>query len=223
VQWFISDFGDTQLNSLYSEYGSKVLPLSPDVDGFLYEAKFYDFDFVLPPCNDLQSPLQIKSFDVLKFNVFPDQNNLEGVESAVIGIIDNEGNIIDSNIGEAVYPDCYFNNSVTVSFDATDILASIISNSDDTIFSFLFCSVSDSTITIPFSEYSTAANFTEYAQALVDYINTVDGYTASFGSVGTVFTFTILLADELIINKVDYSAGTFFFEGTQSGKCNPTQ
>jgi hypothetical protein len=100
VQWFISDFGDTQLNSLYSEYGSKVLPLSPDVDGFLYEAKFYDLDFVLPP-NDLpESYLQIKSFDVLKFNVFPDQNNLEGVESAVIGIIDNEGNIIDSNIGE---------------------------------------------------------------------------------------------------------------------------
>jgi hypothetical protein len=106
VQWFISEIGDTGLASLYSEYGSKILPLSPDVDGFLYETKFYDFDFVLPPCNDLQSPLQIKSFDVLKFNVFPDQNNLEGVESAVIGIVDCEGNVVNENIGEAVLLDC---------------------------------------------------------------------------------------------------------------------
>jgi hypothetical protein len=133
VQWFISEIGDTQLSSLYSEYGSKILPLSPDLDGFLYEAKFYDLDFVLPPCNDLQSPLQIKSFDVLKFNVFPDQNNLEGVYSCTIGLMDDDGNVVDANVGEAVKP-FVFTFDLPFEFDPNCIVFRIALFEDEILF-----------------------------------------------------------------------------------------
>jgi len=105
AQWFISDLGDTGIAGFYTLYPTKTLPLEADIDGFLFQAKFYDFDYLVFPDTNIQTTaMPIHSFDVLKFNIIPEEANMIGVDSCTIGLMDSDGNVVDANVGEAFKP-----------------------------------------------------------------------------------------------------------------------
>ena len=218
AQWFISSKGDTGLASLYSEYGNVDLPLPLDVDGFSFQSVFYDLDFaVFPDVNLVKSDMPLHSFDTIRFNVVPSEVNLMGKNSALIGMMDCDGNTTEG-VGEINWPDCKINVEYQVTIPAVSLAAFIsdvnanntntviTTNSGDTLFTLVFV-----------SDYADA---TAYADALIAFINTQDGYSASYvlGS-SLAFTITIdVLTEE--ITRMDLSSYTYEFEGTTvSGAC----
>ena len=183
AQWFISSKGDTNLTSLYSEYGNVDLPLPLDVDGFSFQSVFYDLDFaVFPDPNLVKSDMPLHSFDTIRFNVIPSEVNLTGKNSALIGMMDCDGDTTEG-VGEIEYPACLQDTNFTLTIGAssfTPMLSSIISNSADSKIEGL-----DSfgnqvfLITVPFADTDTG-NITDYASSIINYINALGPYTASF-------------------------------------------
>ena len=222
AQWFISDYGDTGLTGLYTEYPTKTLPLIADVDGFLFQSKFYDFDYLEFPDNNIQTTaMPIHSFDVLKFNIIPEQANLDRVDSVTIGLMDSDGNVIDENVGEAVLPDCALINTVSVGFDATDMLADIIGESADVTIVFHQCN-SEITITVPFGSLVTS-NINTFSQSVIDYVETQGDYTGSYSVDGVILTFTFEFGLSLDLRSMDFSALTYGGEGANNNRCSATQ
>ena len=103
-QWFISDKGDTGLTDLYGLYAA-TLPLAFDVNGFTFQDVFWDLDFVNFDAENLEPfSLPSKPFDQYRINLLPEYNNLEGVSSGYIGLVDADGNVVDEVVGTFAYP-----------------------------------------------------------------------------------------------------------------------
>lgn len=185
AQWFISDFGDTGIAGFYTLYPTKTLPLEADIDGFLFQAKFYDFDYlVFPDVNVQTTAMPIHSFDVIKFNIIPEEANLVGVDSCTIGLMDEDGNEINANVGEATLPECFTDPFlILVDFD--------LLNTEEVGFIGLDCSdVETFRKIIPIGDID-FTNATTFAQSVSDYVNLDNEIIVSFSVVGSNITFSI--------------------------------
>lgn len=103
-QWFISDKGDTGLTDLYGLYAA-TLPIAFDANGFTFQDVFWDLDFVNFDAENLEPfSLPSKPFDQYRINLLPEYNNLQGVSSGYIGLVDADGNVVDEVVGTFAYP-----------------------------------------------------------------------------------------------------------------------
>jgi hypothetical protein len=223
AQWFISDLGDTGIAGFYTLYPTKTLPLEADIDGFLFQAKFYDFDYLVFPDTNIQTTaMPIHSFDVLKFNIIPEEANMIGVDSCTIGLMDEEGNVVDANVGEAVYPGCL---TVPIDIPLTESeVLNLLDSPDDVLLLLYDCdAVLLETITIPFAELDQSTP-TTYAQSIADYVNALGDlivyFTVTSGAIDFDFTF-VSLSNQT--KTITFSVGVFNVSGTNDRCANATQ
>jgi len=221
AQWFISSKGDTGLASLYSEYGNVDLPLPLDVDGFSFQSVFYDLDFaVFPDVNLVKSDMPLHSFDTIRFNVVPSEVNLTGKNSALIGMMDCDGNTTEG-VGEINWPDCALIDTTTVSFNATDMLADIIADEPDVTIVFFTCD-SEIIIIVPFAELDTSTINT-FSQSVIDYVATQGDYAGTYAVDGVILSFEFTFDPIARIKQMSFDVLTYGATGPQNEICNATQ
>ena len=120
----------------------------------------------------------VKSGDLLKFNIVPELANLAEITSCEIGIFDCEGNFIQK-VGSAQVPGLSKELTVPSSFFSS--VLSAISLGQDLNINADDCSGSalGSVIFIDHGDLSNA-NINDFAQSVVDGINAISGYSATF-------------------------------------------
>jgi hypothetical protein len=198
-QRFVTDEGPDSSDWLNEYSLATDLPYNPIGGVLLYFLKWYDFEWcVFDECEERGETYQppIQSGDNLQFNVFPDSANLEGIESAKIGILDADGNFVQQ-IGTVVLPECLSNRTFNLVIEASQfagMLATISGSSADSKF---YGNDGDGAgvflLTVPFADTDTG-NINDYAQSIIDYINGLGDYTASF-VIDTDLTFSIEIND----------------------------
>jgi hypothetical protein len=203
------------------------LPYEP-TDAQLYISNWYDMDLIQfdNGCEpeDLDTfQMPIKTGDTYQFNIIPEQANLTGLTSCQIGLFDENLNFV-SEIGLVKLPDCGLINTVSVTFNTADMIASIFGTESDVLFTFHTC---DSTIeiTVPFAEIDFAST-PDFWSSIFDYVATQGDYIGSYVieegvNVPTTVTFTTGLS--LGIQSVDFTALIYGGTGESNGRCYPNQ
>jgi hypothetical protein len=113
-----SNTADNQFFSFYSI--STPLPYEPYGGSLLYLDDWYNFeqvqfDNVCEPEESDVFLMPIKTGDLLKFNLIPEQGNFTGKDTVSIGIVDSEG-VFQTTIGDATFPSCKINFTFEVYF-----------------------------------------------------------------------------------------------------------
>jgi hypothetical protein len=208
-------------NNFFANYNiSDDLPYAP-LSGQLFPDDWYSleqiqFDNGCEPDDSDTFQMPIKTGDIYQFNVIPSQANLFGLTSAKVGLFDSNLNFVQE-IGTVGFPACALIDTVSVTFDATDMLASIIGESADVTITFITCD-SSIEIVIPFADLDTA-NINDFADSVIAYVESEGDYTGSYSLIGTELTFDFTVGLSLEIVSVNYSALTFGGNGANNERC----
>jgi hypothetical protein len=167
--------------------------------------------------------MPIKTGDTYQFNIIPEQANLTGLTSCQIGLFDENLNFV-SEIGTVQLPHCGLINTVSVTFNTADMIASIFGAESDVLFTFHTC---DSTIeiTVPFGQMDFASTEAFWV-SLFDYVATQGDYIGSYvieEGVNVPVTVTFITGLSLGIQSVDFTALIYGGTGESNGRCYPTQ
>ena len=223
-QRFISFTGDISLDWV-AVYGSDELPLAPyptrSIDGW------FDFDFVNFDNSEPEEAfyMPIKTGDEYQFNVLPNFSNYLDERNVLVGIMDCDGWMFPANIGTADFPLCRtvatrdiiigsISYASLLAFTGTVVINE--ENSDSVIINEL--------LSIPFSEIDNST-ITNYFQSVVDYINSLEGFSAEFEDNIISITLTITFQNpSLALDVLSYFYDPLTVSG-QSGQCvcNSTQ
>ena len=224
-QRFISETGNPDGDEFIVTYSADNLPYEADLYGWYFN-RWNDLEFCQFGSNCLDTdeiyPMPAKSGDLFRFNTTNPFSNLFQVESCDVGLVDKDG-VFVGYVGAATLPECFFNTTYLVTISGSSfgpLLAGIISNSADTIFDGVdSVGLVLNTITIPFADTDTG-NITDYAQSIIDYINSLGGYSATF-EIATNLVFSITIEDPF--TRVYQINGDGFIEqyttGEPNGKC----
>lgn len=217
--------GSAPASSFLTVFGTSF-PYQPN-SGLLYQTYWYDMEQVCfsDGCEVEEEGYQIpaKTGDTWNFNVLPYQANLLGLTSVLIGLFDSDNNFIQE-VGSATIP--FANQVYTITISGSQkatIVSDIASNMVPTLFIGIDSSGGETTlITVPFADTDTGS-VDLYAQSIVDYINALGGYDASFVN-GTDLVFTIEISGPYNGSvSLLFSAYTHQIDGSSVEACPATQ
>jgi hypothetical protein len=223
VTWSFQRFFNptSSTNDFFANYNiSEDLPYVP-LSGQLFPDDWYSleqiqFDNGCEPDDSDTFQMPIKTGDIYQFNVIPTQANLFGITTAKVGLFDSNLNFVQE-IGTVGFPACALIDTVSVTFDATDMLASIIAESADVTITFITCD-SSIEIVIPFANLDTA-NINDFADSVIAYVESEGDYTGSYSLIGTELTFDFTVGLSLEIVSVNFSALTYGGNGANNERC----
>ena len=219
----------TPTNTFLSSYAIGLsLPYAPLSGNQLYPNGWYDLDLIafsngVQNEDDETYQMPLHTGDVLNFNIIPDEANLIGVQSCQIGLFDKNLNFIQQ-IGTAQLPSCKIDVPFTISISGSTkdaFVAAVNSNSTATTieaFDINGSSLGDQ-FTIPYSGPYASVN--AYADAVIAFINGVDGYVATYTNASDLIFTIIAEVLDLPITSLILSSYTYEFEGDiQPASCS---